>query len=106
MTRPRVERSPNAGQDLIDIAVALGERDPRLSDRFFAAVERALELLAEHPLAGSEYRSADPRLAGLRKWPVPGFPNHWLFYRPSAETILVVRVLYAGRDLRAAVTHE
>lgn len=90
----------------MEIAVALGEHDPRLIDRFFEAVERALDLLAEHPHAGSPYHSTDSRLVGLRKWPVPDFPNHWLFYRPSAEAILIVRVLYGGRDLRAALGEE
>lgn len=106
MTRLRVERSPRSGQDIVEIAVALGEHDPRLIDRFFEAIERALDLQAEHPQAGSPYHSIDRRLGGLRKWPVPGFPNHWLFYRPSLEAILVVRVLYAGRDLQAVLGEE
>ena len=32
-------------------------------------------------------------------WPIPDFPNHLLFYRPSVAGIEMVRILRAARDI-------
>jgi toxin ParE1/3/4 len=37
-------------------------------------------------------------LAGIRKWPVKGFENFLIFYRPRAKGISIVRVLHGSQD--------
>ena len=51
-----------------------------------------------------EFRSA--RLAGLRSWPVPGFPKHLIFYRVDEDLVEVVRVLHGARDLAIVLEDE
>ena len=55
--------------------------------------------LAEMPDMGAIRESPDPDLAGLRQWPIKGFRNFIIIYRPLESGILVVRVLHASRDL-------
>jgi toxin ParE1/3/4 len=48
---------------------------------------------------GEPRESANPRLASLRVWPIVGFPNHLIFYRPIDGGIEVIRVLHGARDV-------
>jgi len=43
----------------------------------------------------------DPALVGVRMWPVAGFPNHLIFYRPFGSGIEVIRVLHAKRGIES-----
>jgi len=38
---------------------------------------------------------------GLRAWPIDGFRNHLVFYRPTDEGVDIVRVLHGARDIEA-----
>lgn len=70
------------------------------ADRFFAAVERTLRLLARQPESGALFfvRSAD--LHGMRRFPVgDGFEKILLFYFPLNDGIDLVRVVRGSRDL-------
>jgi toxin ParE1/3/4 len=40
-----------------------------------------------------------PELVKVRSWPIPGFEKHVIFYRASPETVEVLRVIHAARDL-------
>ncbi len=100
MPKNRIVRRPAARVDVVEIAVYLGtEATPEIADRFVAALARAYERLAAMPHIGSPYRSTKVGLRNLRKWPVPGFSNHLIFYRPIADGVEVIRVLHASRDL-------
>lgn len=39
-------------------------------------------------------------------WPIPDFPNHLIWYQPTAEGIEVVRVLNAARDIERVISDE
>jgi toxin ParE1/3/4 len=100
MPRNRIVRRPAARVDVVEIAVYLGtEATPEIADRFLVALDRACERLAALPQIGSPYRTTNAALRGLRKWPVPSFPNHLLFYQPVPGGVEIVRVLHASRDL-------
>jgi len=43
---------------------------------------------------------------GLRRWPVPGFRNYLIFYRPTETGVNIVRVLHGSRDITAALQEE
>lgn len=38
-------------------------------------------------------------LVGVRSCAVPGFPNHLVFYETRDDAIIVLAVLYGGRDI-------
>jgi toxin ParE1/3/4 len=71
--------------------------------RFLMAVRSDCEKLAEHPGMGAlrGYRRRD--LRQVRSWPVGGFMNYLIFYRPIAGGIQVVRVLHGARGVDGLV---
>ncbi|MGE0256700.1 MAG: type II toxin-antitoxin system RelE/ParE family toxin [Alphaproteobacteria bacterium] len=60
--------------------------------RYFAALDRCLTFLAEHPDAG---RVRDDVRVGYRSWREG---SHVIFYRPDGDTVLVVRILHHAMD--------
>jgi toxin ParE1/3/4 len=72
-----------------------------VSDRFVAAVERALQALLEAPGVGAPRRYRGRGLSGLRVHPVRNFEKHLIFYRPFDEGIELVRVLHSSRNVAA-----
>ena len=51
------------------------------------------------PHVGREWESGLPSLTGVRKWPVRGFRNYVVFYRPVPGGIDVLRFVHAASDL-------
>jgi toxin ParE1/3/4 len=72
-----------------------------LAERFVDAVEQTAADLAGMPGMGSPCEFTDPRLAGLRRWPVKGFRNHLIFYRPTPDGIEILHVLHGATDFEA-----
>jgi len=105
---PRVLRHPRAERDIEEQVeyYLLVERAPAVAARLVDAVERGLERLQRHPEAGAPVEAASPRLAELRRWPVPGFENHLVFYRASGRGVEIVRILHGARDLGARLAEE
>jgi len=103
-----VTKTPRARQDLIELATYLYSVDPvsNASERLLTAAENAFARLAEMPGLGVAYSSAFGSQVGLRRWPVPGFRNHLIFYRPTTTGIEIVRVLHGARDIDAALMEE
>lgn len=95
----QVDRSPEVRADLLEQHAYIAWDNPAAADRFLLAAERAFQNLANLPHLGQVWPSPDPRLAGLRFWPIPRFEKHLVFYRPTDEGILVVRVLHSARDI-------
>lgn len=74
--------------------------------RFLEAVDLAFEQLLRMPEIGASRAWLNPRLPALRMWPIPDFPNHLIWYQPTAEGIEVVRVLHAARDVERVLADE
>jgi toxin ParE1/3/4 len=100
----RIIRLRQARHDLSATAVYLEERSPEAALRFLAAVEETLAAIAAMPGIGAECAFRHPSLAGLRMLPVRGFEKHLIFYRPTPEEIVLVRVYHAARDIAALDT--
>jgi toxin ParE1/3/4 len=95
----RLRRHPQALADVEESAVHIGAGSVEAALRFLGAVEATLKMLAQYPELGAS-RSFERRdLAGLRSFPLRGFDQHWIFYRPIEAGIEVVRVLHGARDL-------
>jgi len=66
---------------------------------FLDAAQNAFERLLSMPELGAA-RELKRRRVVLRMWPIPDFPNHLIFYRPTTDVgIEIVRVLHAARDI-------
>lgn len=86
-----------------DVAGLLGflsTEDPGTAERFERALETAVRRLETFPRIGHPVKSRNPRIHGIRSWPVPGFPAILFFYRADREGVYVVRVLHGARDLQ------
>ena len=105
--RRRVERRPRVRLDVLEQATYLGEEaSEELALRFVDAVDAALQRLADTPEVGRLREFRSPRLAGLRSWPVPGFPKHLIFYLVDEDLVEVVRVIHGARDLELLLENE
>ena len=105
MSRRILQRS-RARQDILEIIAYIAERNPQAAGRVFAAYERALTSLAQFPEIGWLYPSDNPRLSGLRAFPIGRFRSYLIFYRHTADALDVVRVLHGRRDLASLLRQE
>jgi toxin ParE1/3/4 len=84
-----------AAQGLADIA-----------RRFHAAIYNAIEAVTAMPHAGTPRPSRNPRLEGLRSWPVKGFDEINVYYLVGSDVLTVVRVLHDKRDIAAVLDEQ
>ena len=69
-----------------------------IAERFLLAADAAFSRLAGNASFGAPVETSHPKLAGLRKWPVAGFPNLLIFYQPIRGGVSIARVIHAARD--------
>jgi toxin ParE1/3/4 len=92
--------SPAANRDIDDQAEFLVQSAGlETALRFYESTERTFQELAQMPGIGEGLSSTRPPLQGLRVCTVAGFPNHLVFYRPTADGVEVVRILHGTRDI-------
>jgi toxin ParE1/3/4 len=96
---PRILVRPLAKQELEAQAEYIARSNPVAGQRLYAAAEKALALLARAPEMGAPWETENPNVSGLRCWPVPGFPNHLIFYPPIDRGIEVTRILHGAQDI-------
>lgn len=96
MARCRIR--PAADADLDHHASHIAEDNLEVALRFYDQARRTFDELAAMPRMGIPYPSDEPRLTGLRFFPIKTFPNHLVFYQPSAGGIEVIRVLHSRMD--------
>ena len=98
--------SDKAADDLDEIAEYPNRQDADLGFRFLDFVEMAFGEFARMPGLNPQFKTANPRLEGVRCGSVPGFPNHLVFYLTNHDSIEIVRVLDAARDLKGLLGIE
>ena len=67
--------------------------------RFVDAVDKAIELLAQHPEIGPVWRFGNPKHP-TRYVLVPGYHNYLIFYRHERGEVLLGRLMHGGQDLK------
>jgi toxin ParE1/3/4 len=95
----RLSVSPQAQEDVDSYAAFVGQDDPAVGVRFFAAVNETFVSLCRHPLKGRRREFRNPLFAGMRSVSVTGFRNHLIFYQPSWDRVLIVRIIHGARNL-------
>jgi toxin ParE1/3/4 len=98
--RRRVIVRPAADRDLDEQAEYLAvHQNLELGLRFYRAAEETFNLLAGQPQMGKPAECRSPLLAGMRMFPLKGFPRHLVFYRPLDHGIEVVCILHGAREI-------
>ncbi len=88
---PRVERSPQAEEDLIGIWAYIAQDNPDAADGQLRKIEEKLRLLARSPLLGEEQHTLP---GALRRFVVG---SYLVFYRTIEDGIEVVRIFHGAR---------
>jgi toxin ParE1/3/4 len=89
-----------ARQDILDQFLCLIDQNvPHVAERFIDAVDKTIAKLTKRPRIGAPKKLKDPRLQGLRAWPVTGFEAVRIYYLVSEGVLRVVRVLHGKRDV-------
>ena len=81
------------------------EASPRIARSFVVAVQEAFRHVGQFPGSGSQRIGSAVQLAGLRSWPVSGFP-YLLLYVEGDDTIDVYRVLHNARDIPESLRED
>ena len=106
MNGRRILRRPRVKADLAGHYAFIARDKVEPAERFLREAQVAFERLAHMPGLGRTWESPDPRLDGVRVYPLPhGFRNYLVFYKPVPEGIEVMAVLHGARDL-GAILHE
>lgn len=95
----RILITPEASKDLENISDYIAQNNPDVALRFFDATRQTIAKLAQTPYLGSVYPLTNPRLQGLRKWKVKGFPKYLIFYLIEDELLTIIRILHVSRDI-------
>ena len=89
---PRLTRTPQARQDLIDIWLWIAADSPAAADRFLALIDEKLHLLAATPRLGPQRPdiARDVRLFPVRRY--------LILYRETSDGIEIVELSTACAD--------
>lgn len=101
-----IRRQPRVALDVIEQTAYIGDRSYDAGYRFPDSVEATFRFLEESPRVGRARRFRSRALRGVRSWPVKGFGNHLVFYKPIEGGILVIAVVHAARDIDAVLAEN
>jgi toxin ParE1/3/4 len=97
----RVLYTLKARRDIDDIAEYIAVDNLDAAIHFCVAVEDALDKLVQLPGMGRLREFDNPALVAVRSWPIKGFANYLVFYRPLENGIEVLRIIHGSRDIEA-----
>ncbi len=98
---------PAARQDILDQFFYLfGQGVEDVADRFIDGVNESVATLAKRPTLGSPKKLKNPRLHGLRRWPVAEFPVIRIYYITKDDELRIIRVLHGKRDVDQILGEE
>jgi toxin ParE1/3/4 len=97
----RILKHRQATEDLLGHASYIAKDSPDAAMRLLDAAEDAFEKLAAMPGMGPVWGFRRRELADVRFWPIKGFRNYLVFYRPlpNGEGVEVIRVLHGAMNV-------
>jgi len=82
------------------------ENSPATAKRFIAQVQTTIKQVCRSPQIGQPKILKNPKLVGLRSWPVNSFPAIRIYYVVRDSGLLVIRVLHNRRDINPLLEHD
>lgn len=92
-----IEESDYLFCDLQEIVRYIRRHNPEAAIRFVLAVRATAETLSRSPHIG--HARSDIGFPEVRSWRISGFRTYLIFYKPTADRLLLLRVLHGNRDL-------
>lgn len=89
----RLNRTPQAHADLLDIWLYIAAENPNAADRVLDVIHHRLQQLAQHPYTGLLREDIGP---GIRRVVIG---QYLAFYSVSADAVDVLRVLHGKRRI-------
>ena len=86
----------SAQTDLLEVWSFIAEQSFEAADHVMDVIEKEAQTLAFQPVMG---RKRSDLSVGIRSWPTSTSYN--LYYLPSEDGIVVVRVLHHARDIQS-----
>jgi len=97
---PRLIRSRQAGEDLIEIWQYVARDSPEAADRLLDLFDEKCSLLARSPLIGTACPELSPVLRFF------SVSNYVIFYRADEHDLTIVRILHGARDVTSLFGDE
>ena len=91
--------TPQAWQDALDIVAYIAADNASAAVVFVPALEDTCTQLLALPGMGSARSFQRAELTGARVMPVTSFENYLIFYVATKQSIKVLRILHAARDI-------
>jgi toxin ParE1/3/4 len=95
----RILITEDANLDLHEHFSYLAQNNRDRAFDFFDATRQTFATLARMPGMGQQYESEEEDVVNIHKWTVKGFKNYLIFYRYDDETLEILRIIFATRDL-------
>ncbi len=96
--------SPKARKDIKAFFHHISKDDLTIAYRLLDRVKNTHELICNSPKMGQNFKTTNPKLLGMRWFPVKDFPKHLIFYIESSTQITIVRVLHKAQDISNILT--
>jgi toxin ParE1/3/4 len=93
----RLRRAPAARSDVLEVFLHIGADNPDAAERVFTAIEQSERALAANPGIGRRWEPSDPRMEGLRVYPVSPYRNYLILYRVVSREVHIYRVVHGSR---------
>jgi toxin ParE1/3/4 len=90
--------APTAYADLTDYYEFIAQTNSSAALRFFDAARQTFAQIARFPEIGVVYLGAAPS-QNLRKWHIKGFQKYLIFYQVQDASIVIIRIIYAARNV-------
>ncbi|WP_446745250.1 type II toxin-antitoxin system RelE/ParE family toxin [Silvibacterium acidisoli] len=99
--RKTLQITTAAASAIVEQADFYDGRSDSIAHKWEEAVHAAIRSLLTMPDRGARCHFTHPQLQAMRRIPVPGFPQHLIFYRHIREEnlVLIVHVLHGARDI-------
>lgn len=102
----KIFKRPKVLIDLVDCAEVIAIDSLQYAENFLLSAETAFNQIATNPKIGTTREYLNPKLKGLRFWPVDDFEKFLIFYRERKMDIEIIRVAHGARALKKVLEKE
>ena len=88
-----------AEDDIDEIAALIAKDNLTAALRFCDRAQETFDRIAAWPMVGTARKVKHLELQGTRSYPIRGFRNYLVFYRPSQAEVEILHVIHGSRDI-------